>query len=163
MGLSGGFSAAATNLTRTVDSYSGVTDVGIPEISDSLAVASQQAHSAGEQQAMKVLRTFLEDKMDNNALRESAIAKAVEAWKSKHPSGDAEDVENVRADARDQPGMREMTHREDNCAAEMMMIFRSGTFHEPQRCGDVRLSKDGHAMAQYFPESVVATDAKTKP
>jgi len=163
MGLSGGFSAAATELTRTVDSYSGVTDVGIPEISDALAVASKQAHSAGELQSMKVLRTFLEDKMDNNQLRESAVAKAVEAWKSKHPTGDAGEVETVRADARELPGMREMTHREDDCAAEMMMIFRSGTFHEPQRCGGVRLSKDAHAMAQYFPESLVAVDTKTKP
>jgi hypothetical protein len=153
LGLSGGFSAAATELTRMVDSYTGVTDSGVPEISDALSAASAQSRSQGEQQAMKALRTFLEDKMDNNGLRE----KAVDAWKSKHAGVDRE---AARMDALEQPGVREMTHREDDCAAEIEMILRSGRFHEAQRCGSVRLSGDAHAMAQFFPANVVAADAK---
>jgi hypothetical protein len=154
LGLSAAFSSAAMDLARSVDSYAGVTDVGIPEISDALAAASVQAHSQGELQSMKVLRTFLEDKMDNNTLRAQTVAKSIEAWKTKHPgvSQAAEDeaIATVRMDVQNLPGVREMTRREDECEAEMDRIFRSGTFHDPQHCADVRLRNDEHAMLQYF-------------
>jgi hypothetical protein len=154
LGLSAAFSAAAVELARSVDSYTGVTDMGIPEISDTLAAASVQAHSQGELQSMKVLRTFLEDKMDNNALRARTVAKAIEAWRMKHP-GASQAVEDeasatLRMDALELPGVREMTRREDDCEAEMYRIFVAGTYRDPQHCGDVRLRNDEHAMLQYF-------------
>ena len=153
--LSAAFSSAAMDLARSVDSYTGVTDVGIPEISDALAAASVQAHSQGELQSMKVLRTFFQDKLDNNTLRAQAIAKAIEAWKMKHPEASQtaqdEEIQTVRVEALDLPGMREMTRREDDCEAEMYRIFKSGTYRDPPHCADVRLRHDEHAMLQFFP------------
>jgi hypothetical protein len=157
LGLSATFSAAAMELARSVDSYTGVTEVGIPEISDALASASQQAHSPGELQSMKVLRTFLEDKLDNNTLRAQTVAKTIYAWKMKHSGASQaatdEAIATLRMETLDLPGMREMTRREDDCAAEMSRIFAAGTFHDPQHCSDVRLRTDEHAMMQFFPKA----------
>ncbi len=153
--LSSEFSSAATELVRSVDAYEGVTEVGIPEISDALAAASTRAHTQGEEQAMRALRTFLEDKMDNNALRAETIAKAENAWKLKHGGArpGAEDAAMLRQNALELPGVREMTHREDDCAAELRLIFSMKSYRAPGRCADVRLRKDEHAMRQFFPQA----------
>jgi hypothetical protein len=152
--LSADFSSAATELVRTVDAYQGVTEVGIPEISDALSATSKQAHSQGEEQAMRALRIFLEDKLDNNALRAETIAKAENAWKLKHggmaPGTDEDAI--LRQNALELPGVREMTHREDDCAAQLRQIFSSQSYRAPTRCSNVRLRVDAHAMQQFFPQ-----------
>jgi hypothetical protein len=151
--LSADFSSAATELVRAVDAYEGVTEVGISEISDTLSATSKQAHSPGEEQAMRALRTFLEDKLDNNSLRAETIAKAEKAWKLKHGgmAPGADDAAILRQNALELPGVREMTHREDDCAAQLRQIFSSQSYRTPTRCSDVRLRRDEHAMRQFFP------------
>ena len=149
--LSAEFVAAAVNATRAVDAYSGSNDSeSNREVEVELATAQSLARTAGEREAMRTLTTFFEDKIANNAMRGDVISKAINATKNKNAGLNEQSLDLVRADALNQGGVREMTRREDDCAFQLSNVLRSGVFTTPNKCAVVCISRDDHAMAQFF-------------
>ena len=161
MGLSAEFSTAALDAARVVDSDEGMSKAAAGEADAAVETAGAAAHTQGDSDALKALRAFLDDKLDNNVLRAQVVAKAVDAWKNAHPqmvstAAAAEELAGVRMQALDHPGVREMTRREDDCASDLGRMLRSGSFRTTERCAAVRMSRDEHAMAQFFPAAAVS-------
>jgi hypothetical protein len=151
--LSANFCSVALQAVRVIDSYTGTGSGG--DAGDAVNAAQAAVHTQAEQNAMKALHAFLDDKLDNNVLRAQVMAKAVDTWKNSHANGPDSELDEVRTQALDHPGIREMTRREDDCAASMSRMLRGGVYREPERCDGVRLSRDAHAMQQYFPSGTL--------
>ena len=156
MGLSAAFIPAALDAARTVDSDESIAPASTAEASAAVEAAGAQSHTQGDLQALKLLRNFLDDKLENNTLRAQAVAKAVNAWRNAHlelasTAAAEQELALIRQQALDSPGVREMTRREDDCTSDLGRMLRSASFRVPQLCANVRLSRDPHAMQQYFP------------